>query len=524
MSADQSPLPAGIEHVIVLMLENRSFDHLLGSLPDVSGPVGCSNIDPKDGSTVPVTFDADFFSPALPDPSKNGEMVGDPEHEFIPVNRQLFGVDSPGPGAPVTCGGFIAAGRQSGNADADRAAREVMKCFDTRTKLPTMAALAAEFVVCDHWFSSVPGPTWPNRLFVHAATSFGALDDTKTLYSGVTLYDRLDAAGVDWAIYYHDIPQAACLHELIDREDHADRRCMRQIDNFYQDVSAHRADPPARRTLPSYVFIEPGYFEPAHTIGGRFVDLLKSILHFFHLPVKPSKTHPNDQHSPHDVRLGEHLIADVYDALRANEEVWQHCLFVVLHDEHGGLYDHEHPGPAVPPDSHRAMSPPFAFDRLGLRVPAILISPYLHPQIDHTAYEHASIVRMVRTHFCPGAQPLTDRDAAAAVPRRDLFADTPRTDAMKRSPRPAAIIRIARAGDPATRPVNALQSSLVNLAAAIVAPSLSPGGVASATPAGMAADATRVAGTARPPSPGLSEAAGRAYVMSQLQLRQSQPR
>lgn len=453
-----STLPDGIRHVVVLMLENRSFDHLLGNLPNVSGPAGHSNIDPRDGSTVPVSFDADYSSPALPDPGRPGEMAGDPHHDLIAVNRQLYESDSPGPGSPVTCGGFVTAGRQGGDASADYISREVMRCFDTPRQLQTIAALAADFVVCDRWFSSVPGPTWPNRLFVHAATSFGAIDNRIRLYPGPTIFSALDRAGVEWAVYYHDFPHAACLRGLATHADLKGRASLRPIDEFYKDLRTHR--------LPAYIFIEPGYFAPSRTIGGRLLDVLKWVAKLIGLPVRPSKSHPNDQHPPHDVRLGEHLIADIYDALRANEDVWQHCLFIVLHDEHGGLFDHE-PPPAVSPGRHRSQQPPFNFDRLGPRVPAILVSPFLRQGVDSTSYEHASIVRTVREHFCPGEPPLNPRDAASTPLRRELFTESPRTDAPRPLRRPTAIFAMKGYGDPATRPLNELQTSLVQLADAV---------------------------------------------------------
>jgi phospholipase C len=512
-----STLPAGIRHVVVLMLENRSFDHLLGNLPNVVGPSGRSNRDPRDGSTVPVTFDADYTSPALPDPSDSRRMKGDPHHDFLSVNRQLFEQDTPPPGAPVTCGGFIAAGRQGGDPSADHVAREVMRCFDTPTQLTTMAALAEEFVVCDHWFASVPGPTWPNRLFVHAATSFGFPNNHLGLYPGPTIYDRLDDAGVDWAIYFHDFPQSGCFLELWEKKDSKHRKCLRSVDDFFKDVKSHRAGPGERQTLPSYVFIEPCYMDRRRNVLGRLVDFGKWLGQLLGLPVRLSKKQANDQHAPHDVRHGEHLIADIYDALRANEEVWQHCLFIVLHDEHGGLFDHvEPPGTVRPDDYQQAGAPSFGFDRLGLRVPAILISPYLRRGVDPTPYEHTTIVRTVRSHFCPSAAPLSARDAAAPVLRSDIFADTPRMDAPKRLPRPTPVFRIPRKGDPATQPLNDLQASLVRLAAAVEPPVPDPrGGVRpSFTVGGVQPGGVIDLATPEPPA-GMSEAEAREFVERQ---------
>jgi phospholipase C len=510
-----SPLPQGIRHIVVLMLENRSFDHLLGNLPSVAGPAGWSNTDPRDGSKVPVTFDADFASPALPDPSNSSKMIGDPHHDFISVNRQLFEVDAPGPGARVTCGGFIAAGRQSGDPEADHIAREVMRCFDTPSQLQTFAHLAEHFCVCDHWFSSVPGPTWPNRLFAHAATGFGFVDNGPRLYSGPTIYDRLDHAGVDWAIYYHDIPQSVCLHELRERRDRLGRKCTRPVEDFFKDVRKHGTGSPATQTLPSYVFIEPGYFAPGKDLRSRLREFFTWLGHLLHLPVQPSKKQANDQHAPHDVRLGEHLIADVYDALRANEVVWQHCLFIVLHDEHGGLFDHETPPDAVKPD--RFPTSGFGFDRLGLRVPAILVSPYVERDTDPTQYEHVSIVRTVREHFCPGAKPLNARDAAAPILNSAFFQESPRTDAPRRLARPTPVFAIRGQADPATRPLNDLQQTLVRVSAAVgAAPPEGRGGERPSFDA-VGAEGTGVIDLTATPLPPMNEAEGRAFVERKMQ-------
>ena len=513
-----SALPTEIRHVVVLMLENRSFDHLLGKLPGVDGPTGHSNVDPKDSSTVPVTLDADYLTPALSDPDHPGQMAGDPHHDFTAVNRQLFGTPAPAPGAPATCGGFVQAGRESGEAQAERVAREVMKCFDTPTRLKTIAALAAQFVVCDRWFAAVPGPTWPNRLFMHAATSFGYLDNKLRLYPGPTLYDRLDEAQADWAIYYHDIPQSLCLRGLAARRDRQARQCMRPIDEFYKDVGQHRAGDPKRQTLPSYVFLEPAYFEPPRTLWGRLADVAKAIGHWLRLPVRPSKGHPNDQHAPHDVRLGEHLIADVYEALRANEDVWQHCLFVVLHDEHGGLFDHV-PPPSTLAGPSASVSPPFAFDRLGLRVPALLISPYLNAGVDSTVYEHVSLVRTVREHFCPGSQALNPREAAAPLLRRDQFLNVPRPDAPKRVERTTPIPLIATAGAAEQRPLGDLQQSLVHLAAAAEPAAPGPGsaGPSFSVARGGTGGVIDLSGMELPPID--NEAEGRAFVVAGRKAR-----
>ena len=228
-------LSAGaIKHVFVLMLENRSFDHMLGfaGLTGTDAVTGQPtraddlvnnpqfNIDPNNPATkVPADKPAEFkLYP--PDP--------DPGHEFKNALMQLCGVNAGYPD-PVTGkypainnSGFIASYRASGAPNPAK----IMKCYSPE-QVPVLATLAREFAVCDRWFASIPGPTWPNRFFIHAASS-GGLDDspsgfdaaTATLLYGYsfqngTIYDRLDAAGLKWTVFTGDeLPQVLAMHGM----------------------------------------------------------------------------------------------------------------------------------------------------------------------------------------------------------------------------------------------------------------------------------------------------------------------
>jgi phospholipase C len=152
------------------------------------------------------------------------------------------------------------------------------------------------------------------------------------------------------------------------------------MDVFAQDVQ--------NATLPNYAFLEPQYFA---ALGNP----------------------ANDQHPPHSLIEGERLIASVYDRLRSREDLWQHTLFVLLYDEHGGFYDHVAPPATVAPDAVSANGAKFKFDRLGLRVPALLVSPWVGKgRVDHAVYDHTSLLATVKTLFnLPSF--LTDRDARA---------------------------------------------------------------------------------------------------------------
>src|ERR1700710_287616 len=319
-----------IEHVVVLMLENASFDHVLGFLkaenPKIDGLTG-TEANPADCSqpgspSVPVTKAAVNSTPL------------DGGHDLVDVNDQLFCTESPTASAKAANQGFVKnyTKQAKGNLTVGK---RIMDCFDPKN-VPVLARLAQEFAVCDRWFSSVPGPTCPNRSFVHAATSDGIVTMTQKDYAHPyemrTIYDNLDAKSVPWRIYFHDVPQSLALSHL-----RAHPTGFRKFERFAADADSG--------DLPAYTFIEPRYFE-----------------FFFTRPA-------NDQHPPHDIRLGEHLIADVYEAVRASP-LWKKTLLIVLYDEHGGFYDHVIPPAAVTPDGKVSKAPPFDFKRAGLLVPA----------------------------------------------------------------------------------------------------------------------------------------------------------
>ena len=377
-----------IRHVVVLMFENQSFDRLLGHLvlddptQKIDGLTGAESnplAPPRDLTPVRVTR-VSAPSVYVVDPT--------PGHDFEDVNEQLFGQRAPQDVSTPRNTGFVL--NYAAQVGPDRRplgdrGREIMQCLDP-TLLPVMTTLARSFVVCDRWFSSVPGPTWPNRFFVHAATANGHLVTPETgaqlasqfwgsPYDMRTIFENLMDRGLTWAVYFDDYAQAFALrrlHPYIDR--------FRRYAQFAQDV--------VHGTLPAYSFIEPRSFSA---------------------PGYPA----NDQHPPHHLLDGERLLADVYDTLRADDAVWRRSLLVVLYDEHGGFYDHVPPPRAVPPDARRAEPSGFPFDRLGVRVPALLVSPWVgEGRVDHATYDHTSLPATLKRMFgLPSF--LTARDAAA---------------------------------------------------------------------------------------------------------------
>ena len=382
--------PAGIRHVVVLVLENQSFDRMLGwvRLPDpaqkldgVTEGLSIPASPPDPGDLVPVSkvSTPDAY---VTDPS--------PGHSLDDATLQVFGQRQvPDPPVPTNNGFVLSYSEQPGRNKRPiglATGKTIMQCLDPNL-VPAISSLAQNFVVCDRWFSSVPGPTWPNRFFLHSATANGLLDTPETAgqlastffgspYRMRSIFESLMEQGHTWKVYFDDYAQTFALRNL---HRYADK--FVRFEEFARDV--------AGGALPTYSFIEPRGFSA---------------------PGWPS----NDQHPPHSVLEGEKLIANIYDTLRGEETVWRQCLFVLLYDEHGGFYDHVKPPAAVVPDATSARAK-FRFDRLGVRVPAILVSPWVGEGVaDHTTYDHTSLPATIKSMFgLPSF--LTARDAAAAT-------------------------------------------------------------------------------------------------------------
>jgi phospholipase C len=403
---------ADIRHFFVLMLENRSFDHLLGAagltgIDAASGQptavdgltAGCSNLDAH-GNVVVASTPADY-------------VIGvDPPHDFLSVKEQLCGAGGDYP--QITNSGFISASRALPDPTV------VMRCF-APDQLPVLNALAREFAVADRWFSSMPGPTWPNRFFVHAASSAG-LDDSPPLvedllgliegvhFANGTIFDRLDRANLAWKIYHgDDFPQTLQIAGMI---PNLAKGRFAELENFARDVSQPDF-------APTYVFIEPNY---GHTLthGADFRC-------------------GNSQHPLDDVTRGERLLKDVYEAIRRSPH-WAESVLVLTYDEHGGFYDHVSPPAAVAPGDV-ILKPSnsqhhFDFRQLGVRVPAVVVSPWVpRGLVDHTIYDHTSVLATVEHLF--DLDPLTERDRQAAAFSHLFRLEVPRTDAPMALPDPA---------------------------------------------------------------------------------------
>jgi phospholipase C len=445
-----------IDHVVVLCLENRSFDHVLGFLehPDprfeglrTGGPYANPGWD--GGPDVPATPTAKRVLPFGPDHSHDAVMEQLAVSGIGPLRRAtnsgfVSSYERKARGlAPPTFGGllapvlkrFVHSPQSDGTTGAGRG-RLVMECQPPE-RVPVLARLALEFAVCDHWFCSVPGETWPNRNFLHAATSDGETNIELRPYTDCTIFERLEENGADWRIYHDDTPQVWAFPKLWDTPERHAR--WHPVSHFAREVAAGE--------LPAYAFLEPNHRPPFHTLDdlplpGSPPELSSSQHPENNLVSDAAYDDFDDDASDTDFARGERLVAEVYEALRNNPEVFARTLLLITYDEHGGLYDHVPPPTDVPPPAdgknwwtrllhaiwHRD-AVPFDFTMLGPRVPAVVVSPLVpRGTLDQRVHDHASVPATLRTLFAPTARPLTGRDAWA-TPFSDLATlAEPRTD------------------------------------------------------------------------------------------------
>lgn len=392
-----------IKHLVVLMMENRSFDHMFGYMmsPDypIDGLEGNESNPDTEEKNISVSADADV----------SGDLTPDPGHHYPDVNMQIFGnYEGRDDGGPKMTG-FIRSYSQDHTHDVNKSHR-IMKCFSP-DKLPVLTTLARQYANCDRWFSSVPGPTLPNRSFMHAATSIGRVDMNPIWADeSTTIYELLEKFGVDSKIYYHDMTVAMTFKVLAGNQGAR----FGTFDDFKRAAKNGK--------LPPYSFIEPRY--NAGQEGSMVFEA-------------------TDQHPDHNVTEGETLIRDVYNAIRTNKELWESTILAIIYDEHGGLYDHVTPPACENPDGkicqnpgeNRPGIPPFDFKRLGIRVPAVIISAYIEPgTIASDVYDHTSIISTARKLFLGEKWQdnfLTQRDKNANTFDKLLTRDTPRTDVVQ---------------------------------------------------------------------------------------------
>jgi phospholipase C len=359
-----------IEHIVVLMLENRSFDHMLGYLSLEGGREDIDGLREEfandyDGRSYPVRH---LETTAIPD---------DPDHSASSVDLQIGDGEMDG---FVTS--FAETLARRGVADGDPG--RVMGYYNA-ADVPVYDHLAREFAVCDRWFSSVPGATWPNRLYALSGRAARSRDDLPhnlpPMYNQPSFVRHLDAHGVTWRWYSFEVGTlrladaryALGHHDSFAFFSREDLNWKASLELRVDAVAASFLEDAARGTLPSVSWIDPN-FSNFNPVGFQ----------------------PNDDHAPADIKDGQELVLAVYHALAAGPQ-WDKTMLVIFYDEHGGFYDHV-PPPAAPDDNQRM------FGRYGVRVPALVVAPWIEPgSVATTVFDHTSIMKTILLRFAPDA-------------------------------------------------------------------------------------------------------------------------
>ena len=411
-----------IKHILVLMQENRSFDHYFSRLPEH----GQTDVEvPPASFTNPDTMG----NPVAP--------FHDDKYCFVDTNHEWSGVYQQYDSGKMD--GFILSNQDNSAppphpaSDATSGVR-AMAYYDD-TDIPFYYWLANEFSIADHYHCALLGPTWPNRMYIYAASSRGATDNNLIEFGdrvgpcagdadcggvagacfnggckgsckvdadcgrdaqegacdlgngGVcaavqrTLFDYMEQRHLDWKVYASGTPGFAITVGawFAYRADH-----QRTIDDYFADAAAGK--------LPDVAFVDPH-------LGAEAYD-------------------QDDEHPPATPQGGQKFVAKVIDALTKSPE-WSSSALFITYDEHGGLWDHVPPPPACPPGDKEPIlkptDPPGGFDRYGIRVPMMVVSPFAKKHfVAHHVYDHTSIVRFIEDRFVIPA--ITDRDANAEAP------------------------------------------------------------------------------------------------------------
>jgi phospholipase C len=344
-----------IEHIVVVMMENHSFDGRYGMLGRGDGYKLDSNGLPLDAN-----------------PMKNGQLL---RAFHMPSTCQL-------PGAPgqnwVASHTSFNGGRNDGFV---KASGPVAMGYWDESDIPYYYALAKSFPLCDRYFCSVLAQTYPNRRFSIAGTASGVVTTnisniTQFAPANGTIFDRLHQHDISWRNYASDLPGVA----VIARTANDYGKNISPIDQFYKDAAAG--------TLPAVSYVDPRFeTDPAES-----------------------------EEDPDDIAYGENFVAKVVNAVLQSPN-WKSTMLIYTYDEHGGYYDHVPPPPAVKPDNIApgldTTGITGAYDRYGFRVPTVIVSPYAkRDYVSHEVHDHTSILKLIETKWNLGA--LTYRDANAS--------------------------------------------------------------------------------------------------------------
>jgi phospholipase C len=341
------PQQSGIDRIVVVMMENRSFDHMLGWLPGADGRQAGLEYADDTGAIFPTYRLAT---------GSEGDFTGcghpDPDHSYDGGRIQF------NDGA---CDGWLRAG------DSD----EYAIGYYTDAELPFFSGAARDWTVCDRWFSSILGPTFPNRFYLHSGqtdritNSFGPFD----LSDLPTIWDRLSERKVSARYYFSDAPFLGLWGLKY-------RSISRHISSFFEACRTGK--------LPEVSFVEPRFLESSTGLS-------------------------SDDHPHADVRDGQVFQNAIYAAV-TNSPSWHSTMLVFIYDEWGGFFDHV--APPIAPTSPIDQAAGNLDGRLGFRVPAIIVAPFAQRNtVASTTFDHTSVLRFIEWRW--KLDPLTERSATA---------------------------------------------------------------------------------------------------------------
>ncbi len=357
-----------IQHVVLVTMENRSFDHFLGWLPSPANATEAGSYPKTDGTLVnPFDLGTDY----------KGCSYSDPDHSYAGARTQYDG------GA---MDGFL----KTSPTTSDVFPVGYDSAYDSNSPISFLAALAQNYTVLDNYFCSFLGPTYPNRLFMHSATT-DRLDDSTSFTNLPTIWDRLAGAGVSRAYYYNNYSFLS-LWSLFKYSG-----ISKSYSQFLSDCSTGK--------LPAVSYVDPT-FEPNSDDGTG-----------------------TDDHPHADIRRGDAWLAQTFYAVASNAKLWASTVFILVFDEWGGFFDHVAPPRVTPPTTSSSYVDQDQVNGkvlLGFRVPAVVASPWsrnpnalnasdlltVAPRVVSTLFDHTSILKLIESRW--KLQPLTLRDAPAS--------------------------------------------------------------------------------------------------------------
>lgn len=366
----------GIEHVVLLMMENHSFDNIFGMLGRGDGFTLDQHGHPIETNSYPNGS----VQHAFPMPN-TCQLPSQPSQEWSAGHNAFDnGTNSGFVSTPITQGDSLLVGG-------------VAMGYFTAKHLPYTYDLASKFPIGDRWFSSVMGQTFPNRMYLIAGTSMG-LTDNSVGFSTVgvpkdgTIFNLLDKHNITWKNYVSEFPLGASPELYTSSDSGTEAVNVRNISQFLSDA--------ASGSLPAFSFVEPDYSTTS-------------------------------QENPQNVALGEAFMAEIINAV-GHSPAWSKTLFILNYDEWGGYYDHVVPPPALRPDNVLPILAPNelmyeGYQRYGFRVPSVIISPYAkRNHVSHQLYDHTSVLAFLERKYNLPALTYRDANANDLVDFLDLHA------------------------------------------------------------------------------------------------------